>query len=247
MENEAKSKRSRMRKPDARKRYVELAELAVLEQIQADARLLDTQQIAVGPFARLDANAVAAVDGKTRGVISNLFGNQARFQAETMMLALSAGHWIDAIEYPAPKDHAAANDWLDAFLLGQAERGPKHAVTPVVNYASVWALWLSTLPYGLWSEKISAPSMQELALFIAQLERVFGQSISHFGLRLRVGTTLTDLASAMASLIEGVWLNQCLTAQHPGDASQPIAMHMLRSGHLLWRGATELAAHNGVD
>jgi hypothetical protein len=239
MENEAKSKRSRMRKLDARKRYVELAELAVLQQIQADARLLDTEQIAVGPFARLDANAVAAVDGKTRGVISNLFGNQARFQAETMMLALSAGHWIDAIDYPAPQDHAAANDWLDAFLLGQADRGPRHAVAPVVNYASVWALWLSTLPYGLWSEKISAPSMQELALFIAQLERVFGQSISHFGLRLCAPTTLTDLASAMASLIEGVWLNQCLTVQHPGDARQPIATHMLRSGHLLWRGATE--------
>lgn len=247
MENEAKSKRSRMPKSDARKRYVELAELAVLQQIRVDAHLLDTQQIAVGPFARLDANLVAAVDNKTRGVISNLFGNQARFQAETMMLALSAGHWIEAIDYPGPQDHATANDWLDAFLLGQAERGPKHAADPVVNYASVWTLWLSTLPYGLWSEEISAPSMQELALFIAQLERVFGQSISHFGLRLRAGTTLTDLASAMASLIEGVWLNQCLTAQHPGDASQSIAMHMLRSGHLLWRGATELAAHNGVD
>jgi hypothetical protein len=124
MENEAKSKRSRMRKPDARKRYVELAELAVLQQIQADARLLDTEQIAVGPFARLDANAVAAVDGKTRGVISNLFGNQARFQAETMILALSAGHWIEAIDYPAPQDHAAANDWLDAFLRAEARRRP---------------------------------------------------------------------------------------------------------------------------
>ena len=241
MEKEAKSMRSRMSKPDARKRYVELAELAVLQQIRADAHLLDTQQIAVGPFVRLDANSVAAVDGKTRGVISNLFGNQARFQAETMMLVLNAKHWIEAIDYPAPQDHATANDWLAAFMSGQAERGPKHAVDPVVNYASVWTLWLSTLPYGLWSEEISAPSMHELAFFIAQLEQVFGQSISHFGLQLRAGTTLTDLASAVASLIEGVWLNQCLTAQHPGDASQPIAMHMLRSGQLLWRGAIELA------
>jgi hypothetical protein len=241
MENEAKTRRSRMARLDARKRYIELGELAVLERIQADAHLLDTEQASVGPFARLDANAVAAVDGKTRGVISNLFGNQARFQAETMSLALSAGHWIDEIDYPAPDSFATADAWLDAFLSGQAERGPRHGADPTVNYASVWTLWLSTLPYGVWSEKISAPSMEELKLFITQLERLFGEVIDHFGLRLHKGTTLTDIAAGMASLIEGIWLNQCLTMTHPGDDSQPIAAHMVRSGRLMWRGATERA------
>ncbi len=76
----------------------------MLEQIRKDAELLDSDAIAVGPFARLDANAVAARDGKTRGAITNLFGSQAAFQAETMALALNAGDWIEPIEFPAPAD-----------------------------------------------------------------------------------------------------------------------------------------------
>ena len=51
-------------------------------------------------------------------------------------------------------------------------------------------------------------------------------------------TTVADLASAIASLTEGVWLNQCLTRTHPSDPSQPIAELLRRSGRLLWAGAT---------
>ena len=69
-----------------------------------DAALLDAQSDRVGPFARLDAGAVAARDGKTRGSITNLFGSQAAFQAETMALALSAGAWIETINTPPPPD-----------------------------------------------------------------------------------------------------------------------------------------------
>jgi hypothetical protein len=50
---------------------------------------------------------------------------------------------------------------------------------------------------------------------------------------------LNDLASATGSLIEGVWLNQCLSTRHPSDPSQPVATVLRRSGLLLWRGATE--------
>ena len=117
--------------------------------------------MAVGPFARLDANAVAAHDGKTRGAISNLFGSQAAFQAETMALALSAADWIERIEYPAPADFPTADAWLDAFLAGESARGPVHGGEPVVDYGTLWALWLSAVPYGLWSEQVSRPSMDE--------------------------------------------------------------------------------------
>ena len=47
-----------------------------------------------------------------------------------------------------------------------------------------------------------------------------------------------DLACAVASLIEGIWLNQCLIKHHPGDPAEPIATLLLRSGRLLWQGAT---------
>jgi hypothetical protein len=231
--------RSTLPKPEARQRYVEIGELVALEQIRTDSEALDERSIAIGPFARLDANAVAAREGKTRGVISNLFGSQAAFQAETMALALSAGDWIEQIDYPAPGDFPTADAWVDALFAGESARGPAHGAEPAVTYALLWALWLSVLPYGLWSERIRQPSMEENVQWLERLERVFQDALDHFDMSLRDGTALNDLACACAALIEGVWLNQCLTARHPSDASEPIATVMRRSGRLLWLGATQ--------
>jgi hypothetical protein len=231
--------RSTLPKEEARRRYVEIGQLAALEQIQRDSELLDQRSAAVGPFARLDAGAVAGRDGKTRGVISNLFGSQAAFQAETMERALDAGDWIESLEYPAPADHPDAGAWLDALFAAESARGPLQGTEPKVDYASLWALWLSTVPYGLWSQRISGPSMEENVQWLQRLEQVFAEAIEHFGRKLREGTTITDLAGAVASLIEGVWLNQCLNHRHPFVPDQPIAVFLQRSGRLLWEGATE--------
>jgi hypothetical protein len=231
--------RSTLPKPEARKRYVRMGELVVLEQIQKDSEMLADGAIAVGPFARLDASAVAAHDGKTRGAITNLFGSQAAFQAETMALALNAGEWVERIQLPAPGDFPTADAWFDALLAGQSARGPVHGAKPTVNDGFLWALWLSAVPYGLWSEQISRPSMGEYVQWVKRLEEVLEQALDHFGLAIREGTTVNDLACAVASMIEGVWLNQCLTARHPCDPSEPIATALRRSGRLLWLGATE--------
>ena len=229
--------RSTLPQDEARRRYVEIGELAALQQIRSDSERLDEQAIPVGPFARLDANAVAAQEGKTRGAITNLFGSQAAFQAETMELALSAGDWIDEVEFPAPEAFASDTEWLDAFFTGQSARGPRHGAEPGVDYGFLWALWLSAVPYGLWSERISGPSLAEHAHWLERLEEVLGAAAAHFGLRLRAGTTLGDLACAIAGLVEGVWLNQCLTDRHPTRSSEPISALLCRSGRLLWRGA----------
>ncbi len=231
--------RSTLPKPEARRRYVEIGELVVLKQIQKDARKFDRRPIAVGPFARLDAGAVAARDGKTRGAITNLFGSQAAFQAETMALALNAAPWIAKIEYPAPADFPVPEDWVDAFFAGQSARGPAHGAEPAASYAFLWALWLSAVPYALWSGQIARPSIDEDVLWLEQLEQVLAQALDHFGLSLREGTTLNDLACAAASLIQGAWLTQCLTARHPCDPAKPAAALLRRSGRLLWLGATE--------
>jgi len=229
--------RSTLPKAEARRRYVEIGELVALEQIRKDAKLLDSGATAVGPFARLDANAVAARDGKTRGAISNLFGSQAAFQAATMALALNAGEWVEQVEFPALADFPTAEAWFDAVLAGQAARGPVHGAKPTVNDGFLWALWLSTMPYGLWSEQVSRPSMKENVQWLRRLERIFTQALDHFGRALRAGTTINDLACAVASLIEGIWLNQCLIKHHPCNPAEPIAALLLRSGRLLWRGA----------
>jgi hypothetical protein len=237
-----KRTRSTLTREEARRRFVEMGELVVLEQIRADSELLDSRTMAVGPFARLDANAVAAKDGKTRGAITNLFGSQAAFQAETMALALSARDWIEQLEYPAPGDFSTAEAWLDAFLAGESARGPVQGAEPDVSYAFLWALWLSAVPYGLWSEEVSRPSIEEHVQWLERLEGVLADALGHFDLTLREGTTVGDLAAALASLIEGVWLNQCLTARHPSEASEPIATVLRRSGRLLWLGATRPGA-----
>ena len=75
-------------------------------------------------------------------------------------------------------------------------------------------------------------------MWVARLERELTGALEHFGVALREGTTVTDLAGALAGLVEGVWLNQCLTTRHPSDPSEPISAMLVRSGRLLWRGAT---------
>jgi hypothetical protein len=239
MADTGKRTRSNLPKPEARQRYIEIGQLVVLEQIRRDAELLDISAIAVGPFSRLQADAVADRDQKTRGTISNLFGNQAAFQAETMGLSLNAGHWIEAVTYPDPVDYADANSWVDAFLLSQSDRGPHHGAEPVVSYASVWALWLSAVPYGIWSKKISQSSLDEHTQWLHQLRVLFEKAMSHFGLRMRHGAALVDLASGMASFIEGIWLNQCLTLHHPCNPAEPMSTVARRAGLMLWQGATE--------
>lgn len=232
-----RTRRSTLPKDVARRRYVEIGQLAALEQLRLDAAELDRRAIAVGPFARLDAGAVAARDGKTRGVITNLFGSQASFQAETMARALSAGDWIERIRYPEPADHGSSQAWLDALLTDESDRGPRHGADPAAGYGFLWALWLSTVPYGLWSEQISRLSMAEHAQWVGKLEQAIRRALDHFGHHLRDGTTVADLAGALANLIEGVWLNQCLTAGHPRDPGEPIATAIRRAGRLLWCGS----------
>jgi hypothetical protein len=232
-------RRSTLPKHQARERYVEIGELVALQQIKKDSERLDDHLMAVGPFARIDANTVAAQDDKTRGAITNLFGSQAAFQAETMARALSAGDLIEQIVFPAPSDFPSADAWVDAFFAAESARGPAHGSEPTVNYAYLWALWLSAVPYGLWSEQIRGPSMEEHVQLLERLEQVLEQALEHFDLTLQDGTTINDLACAIASMVEGVWLNQCLTSLHPCDPSEPIATVLRRSGRLLWRGATK--------
>ena len=158
-----------------------------------------------------------------------------------MALALSASALIEHVEYPSPADFPNPDAWVDAFFTGQSARGPLHGATPTMNYAFLWALWLSAVPYGLWSEQISRSSMDEHLQWVKHLELVLAQALGHYGLTVRNGTTLTDLACAIASMIEGVWLNQCLTTRHPCEPSEPIATVLRRAGRLLWLGATEPA------
>ena len=214
-----------------------MGSLVALEQIQKDSQLLGEGALAVGPFARLDAEAVAAHDGKTRGAITNLFGSQAAFQAAAMALALDAREWVNRIEFPAPQDFSDAEQWLDALLAGESARGPAHGAKPAAEHGLVWALWLSAVPYGIWSEEIAKPSVGEYVQTVQRLEQAILGAFDHFELTVQPGTSINDLACAIVSLTEGIWLNQCLSRRHPCDKAEPVATMLRRGGRMLWRGA----------
>lgn len=229
--------RSILSKPDARRRYQVMGGVAALEQIKRDSEALDEGAFAVGPFARLDADAVAARDGKTRGAITNLFGSQAAYQVEVMRIVLDAETSSDVLGLPDPEAFDRADDWVDALFAGQSAEGPRHGAPPEMRYAALWALWLGMVPYGLWSERVTKPSMEEYERRVEQFEEAFGQALARFGLRLRDGVALSDLACGAASLIEGAWLNQCLTDRHPRRPEEPVSTALVQAGRLLWHGA----------
>ena len=214
-----------------------MGSLVALEQIQKDSQLLGDGTLAVGPFARLDAETVAAHDGKTRGAITNLFGSQAAFQAAAMALALDAQEWVERIQFPAPENYSDPDAWVDALLAGESARGPAHGAKPAAEHGLVWALWLSAVPYGIWSEEIARPSVGEYVNTVRKLEQTILRAFDRFELTVQPGTSINDLACAMISLTEGVWLNQCLSRRHPCDKAEPISTVLRRGGRLLGRGA----------
>ena len=239
--------RSSLSRDDARKRYLQLAETALLTQIRQDAHLLDREdderRVAVGPFARLNAEEVAAsADGKSRGAITNLFRSQRQFQLEAMALVLDDPS-VDAAPLPDPREFDDPHEWIEAVGSAEAAQGPHHGTEPAESYAMSWVLWLSQVPYGLWSERIAVPSMREFRHSADLVERESVRpALLRFELEPRPPWTPLDIASAIISLREGLWLNQCLSAEHstrPGEDPTQAARAALT---MLWQGATQPAA-----
>lgn len=237
--------RWKLPKDDARTCYLEMGARAALERIRDDAPVLEHGAMAIGPFARLDAAAVAARDGKTREAITNLFGSQTVFQTRTMDRVLDAAEISELADWPDPEAFADPDAWIGAFFASRSARGPARGAEPAMSYATLWTLWLGVVPYGLWSERVAAPSMEEYGRRVAQAEAVFAGAVAHFGLTLRAGVTIPDLAYGAASLIEGVGLNQCLVTAHPRDPAAPISEALIRAGRMLWHGAIDEAKTRG--
>lgn len=236
-------KRSVLSPEEAKRRYVKLAEVTVMEQIRVDARRLDRaddeHRVAVGPFARLSAEQVAArADGKSRGAITNLFKSQRRFQLEAMGLALEDPAF-EEIGPPDPRGFDDARSWVDALASEESARGPLHEMEPAEGYAQRWVLWLSQVPYGLWSEQIAEPSMREFRHSAERFEReAVRPALAHFGLEMSPPWTTLDLAGAIVSLVEGLWLNQCLTREDSTSPGRPAIEAARTALRMLWRGAT---------
>jgi hypothetical protein len=235
--------RSSLSREDARSRYLQLAETALLAKIRLDALRLDREdderRVAVGPFARLNAEEVAAsADGKSRGAITNLFKSQRQFQLEAMALVLDDPN-VDASVPPDPREFDEPREWIEAVATAESERGPLHGMEPEESYATSWVLWLSQVPYGVWSERIAAPSMREFRHSAERLEReLVRPALERFGLEPRPPWTPLDVAGAFVSMREGLWLNQCLSREHSTRAGVDRAEAARTALTMLWQGAT---------
>ena len=236
--------RSSLSRDDNKKRYLQLAETALLTQIRLDAQRLDREdderRVAVGPFARLNAEEVAArADGKSRGAITNLFRSQRQFQLEAMALVLDDPS-VDAAVPPDPSDYDEPGEWIDAVAAAEAARGPSHGMEPAEGYAMSWVLWLSQVPYGVWSERIATPSMREFRHSAERIEReLVRPALARFELEPRPPWTALDVASAIVSLREGLWLNQCLSTEHPTRPGLDPGQTARTALTMLWQGATQ--------
>ena len=248
----AQRRRSLLAPDEARQRYIRVAETVLLEQIQVDARRLDREdderRVAVGPFAKLNAEQVAAsAEGKSRGAITNLFKSQRQFQLQAMALVLEDPE-VDVFTPPDPREFSDPLEWIDAVAVAESARGPLHEMEPVVGYGLGWALWLSQVPYGIWSEHIAEPSMHEFRHSAESLERDgIVPALEHFSLEVRPPWTTGDLATALNSLVEGLWLNQCLSREHPTRAGAPAAEAAQAAFRMLWQGATQRSSSTGVE
>ncbi len=245
-------RRSLLPPDEARKRYVRAAESVILRQIQADGDRLDqdddSQSVAVGPFAKLSAEEVAAsADGKSRGAITNLFKSQRQFQLQAMALVLEDPE-VDVAAPPDPAGFAHASAWIDALAIEESDRGPHHGMEPTPGYGLVWALWLSQVPYGVWSRRIAAPSMREFRHSADRLANLgIVPALERFSLEVRPPWDVLDVATAIASAIEGVWLNQALTGEHPTRQHTPAVDAMRNALRMVWDGATRPSAGSPDD
>jgi hypothetical protein len=237
--------RNRLTRDHASQTYIRAGELEVFRQLQRDAVALDgtmadDRAFAVGPFSRLRADGVVDELGKTRGAITNVWGSQEAFRAAVMNVFLNdVSLGIDDVHYPDPVEAATLDGWIDAWAAVEIERGPRHGMDPESRYGLRWAAWLGLVPYGIWSTAVATSSIEEFRLGAERYATdVLGPALGHFGLTLVEPTTLSDLAAAVSSTIEGTWLSSCLSAADPIGREQPIATTLATSLRLLVRGAT---------
>lgn len=238
--------RTRLPRDRAQKEYVRAGELEVFRQLERDARELDralpaAAPLALGPFARVQAGAVVDELGKTRGAINHLWRSQEAFRASIMADFLNdESLGMEDLAFPNPAQCRNFDDWIRRLAALEIERGPRHGAAPGPSYGFRWAAWLGLVPYGLWSEHVARASLVEFRRRVDRFSTaVIQPALEHFGLRLRRDVTLQDLVVSFVSLVEGVWLNACLTADDPIGRSQSIGDMLGRAMTLLFRGALE--------
>jgi hypothetical protein len=246
--------RSRLSREAAWQHYVEVGEEVLLDLIEADARAFDASAkpeplrrvdardvLPLGVFTSIDAHAVADREGKTRGAVTNVFGSQRAFQAAVMF---PSSLWdfggIENVEYPSPNEFANDEEWIRAIALIEAGRGPKRGQRPPRGYATHWLLWLSHVPYDLWSKELATRDEAEFQGWVTRIDnKLLKPALEHFSLQIRKPHRSLDLAVALANVVEGLWLTQAVTQSHDLDPTMSVDEAAQNAFLFLWRGGVE--------
>lgn len=234
--------RARLTRHDAEATYLRAGELEVFRQLRRDAGALDDSQNgehspAIGPFARLRTDSVGGELGKTRGAINHVWGSQAAFRTAIMATFLNdASLGLDDVDLPQPGGDL--DTWIERWAHAEIDRGPRHGMEPENCYGLRWAAWLGLVPYGIWSESVAQPSLAEFRNTVHHVAaEVLAPAFEHFGLTLVDDTSLDDVALAVASAIEGCWLNAALTDRDPIGRDASIAHSLFTTLRMIVRGA----------
>ena len=238
--------RSTLPRDEARRRYVEIGQLAALEQIKRDSEALDRRSIAVGPFARLDAGAVAEPRRQDARRDLEPVRQPGRLPGRDDGAGARRGR-LDRAARATPRPPTIPTPAPGSTRCSPPSRraGRSRARRPKVDYAALWALWLSAVPYGLWSERISEPSMEEHVQWVERLEQRFGEAIEHFGLQAARGHDARRPRRRGGEPDRGRVAQPVPDHTPPVGPREPIATFLRRSGRLLWEGATYRAVVAG--
>ena len=151
--------------------------------------------LAVGPFARLDANARRRPRRARHAARSRTCSAARRAARPRRWRWRSAPPTDRGARVPRARRPSSARGRGSTRSSPASPRAGRVTGAHGRRYATLWALWLTAVPYGLWSERDRrARASTSTRSRSRGSRRVLRRALDHFGLALRDDVTLTDLA-----------------------------------------------------
>ncbi len=236
-------RRSLLPPDEARKRYVRAAEGVILRQIQSDGRPPRPGR------RRSERRGWALCEAQRRGGGCERRRQESRRDHEPVQESAAipvAGHGArprgpgGRCQGPAGSCRVRGRERLDRWA-GDRGIGARPASLHGAD-ARIWAeLGVVAQPGAIRRlERTDRRAEHARVPTSADQLATFGilPALARFSLEVRPPWDVNDVATAMASAREGVWLNQALTGDHPTRQEAPTVDAMRNALRMVWDGAT---------
>jgi len=189
------------------------------------------------------ANAVARAHGKTRGAISQPVRQPGSLPGRNAGAGAQRGRVGRAGQVSRRRSTSPRRRLVRRRMAGQAARGPCMAPSPPSTTGSCGRSGSAPYPTACERRGLAAQHERNTCSGCGAWSGYSPRRSNHFGRALRAARRSRS-RRAVASLIEGLWLNQCLIKAPPLRPAEPIATLLLRSAACLWRGrVAPLSSH----